>query len=312
MARLPDDEDATSDANALFRDDSPMRVPVSRPAPVTGGDEYDLLGDDDPVEDVISKPVPPVVPVASPAARPPRPQVRTTSDEAKRRKLTEDDDDFGPSAVEARVDHPWSRWAEWGPDLRNLALAAAGWIFLLYLFLSNGAGFFWSFLLFGVGFLALIVMCYPMAITMERPIRVTPEQAVRDYFGALTHFRPHYRRMWLLLSSAGRQSAGWRDFGGFQDYWRSVLLGIREGKDLGRAPLSFQVQDFRSEKSAGKTALNAKFSVRVRAQDFSGELGKELGVYRMAIGLVRGPDKMWYLNDGTLPIRVDPAGAEAL
>ena len=27
---------------------------------------------------------------------------------------------------------------------------------------------------------------------------MTPEQAVKDYFAALSHHVPHYRRMWLL------------------------------------------------------------------------------------------------------------------
>ena len=289
MPRQPDD---IGDAEALFRDDTPRRPAASRPAPTAaGGDEYDLIGDD-PVEDA-SKAVP-VAPVFTP---PPaaRPKPKAT---ARPRSADDGDDDFGPAAEGARVDRPWSRWGEWGPDLRNLVIAAAVWMFVLYVAGNNGAGLGTLFVLFVAGVGALLVLCYPMAITMERPVRMTPEQAVRDYFAALAHFRPHYRRMWLLLSSAGQDSSAYHDFAGFRVSWQRTLARLREGKAPGRSPLIFQIQDFRSEKSAGKTALNAKFTLSVRAP---GDGGAELGSYRMAIGLVRGPDKMWYLNDGALP-----------
>ena len=54
-----------------------------------------------------------------------------------------------------------------------------------------------------VGGLGAVVLSYPILITLERPVRITPEQAARDYFGALSHHFPHYRRMWLLLSARG-------------------------------------------------------------------------------------------------------------
>ncbi len=58
----------------------------------------------------------------------------------------------------------------------------------------------------GGGAVGLLLLCYPLFITMERPIRITPEQAVNDYYAALSHSIPHTRRMWLLLSEEGRYS----------------------------------------------------------------------------------------------------------
>ena len=322
MPRPPDD-DAIGDAHALFRDDPPRREPASkpRPAPAPSDDPggYDLIGGapepevDEPVPPV---PIPPVAP-ARPKARP-----RPASDPAAEPTA----DEFGPDpaggAPPARVDRPWSRWAEWGPTIRNLAIAGACWLGALYIALNGGAGLGMLFLIFVAGLAALIVLAYPIFITLERPVRMTPEQAVRDYFGALAHLRPHYRRMWLLLSSAGQDSREYRSFGEFQAYWRRTIARLRAGKAGGLSPLTVQVQDFRAEKSAGKSAIRAKFTVRIHVEKAPGategasvllsreqldELsrGAQLASYRMAIGLVRGPDNMWYLNDGALPAASD-------
>ena len=94
------------------------------------------------------------------------------------------------------------------------------------------------------------LVAYPILITLERPVRITPEQAVNDYYSALSHHAPHYRRMWLLLSDAGRVSGSYASFEGFRAYWKRRLAELRAGKAGGFTPLKFQIEDFRSPRRA--------------------------------------------------------------
>lgn len=141
-------------------------------------------------------------------------------------------------------------------------------------------------------------LCYPILITLERPVRMTPEQAARDYFGSLSHHFPHHRRMWLLLSARGRTSSEFASYEGFKRYWKKRLAQLRDGHASGFAPLVFQVENFRAEKSAGKTDIEAKFQLRVfvRGQREKGPISS----VPLERTFARGPDNMWYLDDGTL------------
>jgi hypothetical protein len=205
---------------------------------------------------------------------------------------------------EAVVEEVWSRRAEWGPNLFVLAI----WLFGLATFVYFGLGLG----LYGLSFLALVlgglvaaVLSYPILITLERPVRMTPEQAVRDYYAALSHHLPHYRRMWLLLSSSGRISWAYASFEGFKAYWKERLQKLRGAHAGPLTPLVFEVVEYRGDKSAGQSQVEAQFTVKVsvRGQRQAGPIA----TYPVEIGLVRGPDKMWYLDDGTLP---DPDSAK--
>jgi hypothetical protein len=149
-----------------------------------------------------------------------------------------------------------------------------------------------------VGALVAAVLSYPIWITLERPVRITPEQAVRDYYGALSHHFPHFRRMWLLLSSAGRISTAYGSYEGFKAYWKDRLGNMRAGRAGSLTPLVFEVADFKADKSAGKIRIEADYNLKiwVRGQRKAGVIH----AIPMKIALVRGPDKMWYLEDGTL------------
>ena len=63
-------------------------------------------------------------------------------------------------------------------------------------------------------------------------------------------------------------------------------------------PLVFEVADFKAEKSAGMVKIDAEYTLKiwVRGQRNKGPIH----VVRMKTALVRGPDKMWYLENGTL------------
>ncbi len=209
--------------------------------------------------------------------------------------LVDDQSKLDPSTV---VEEVWSRAGEWGGTL----IVMGAWLTVVFLVFF----FCWFQELYGTAFLALLVgglvatiLSYPLVITLERPVRITPEQAVRDYYGALAHHIPHFRRMWLLLSKAGRISTAYGSFEGFKSYWSDRLRRLRQGHAGRLTPLVFEVEDFKADKSAGKVRIDAEFRLRVsvRGQRKAGPIHS----FPMKIALARGPDKMWYLESGTLP-----------
>lgn len=349
MPRKPDDE-PLADAELLFRDEVPLRGPAPLPSTPPGQlDEiegYELAGEDP--EEV--EPVPPVpisvAPPPQPPAKPKPPRTTTArgmtslepAPESRPKSSRPASDKAGaetesaevkaePAGPPARVERVWSRWREWGSTLRTLFLVTTLWVGTIYVAIRYEWGVDATFAVLVVGGIVLIILSYPIIITLERPLRMTPEQAVRDYFNALSHLRPHYKRMWLLLSTAGQECKEFNSLGGFQEYWKRKLTDFRAARKIGNlTPIAFKVQDFRAEKSAGKSALNAKFVVRVfaerrtgggsageasvlttrdqlAAQARGGPQDEELGSFPMAISLIRGPDNMWYLNHGALPVR---------
>lgn len=254
-------------------------------------------------EDAARQPAPPASPGAtptgegyevesgeSPGLQAPPPAFPDLEPETTRARTT-----TGPAAT---VEQPWSRMAEWGPNLLLLALVAAIDLFLVYQLLSH-EDYGLAFLLLLVGMGTLLILSYPIVITLERPVRVTPEQAVTDYYDALSHHLPHFRRMWLLLSSAGRTSSSYGSYEGFKGYWKARLAQLRNGRAGKTTPLIFKVDDFKSEKSAGKTTIDVKCAVKVyiRGKKNQGPIES----VRLNLGLVKGPDAMWYLNKGILP-----------
>jgi hypothetical protein len=203
-----------------------------------------------------------------------------------------------PIDAEALVDEVWSRGAEWGPNL----LIVAAWIFamavILY-FLSGWVPYGITFLLLLIGAAGAIILSYPILITLERPVRITPEQAVKDYYGALSHHVPNYRRMWLLLARTGRICSSYGSFEGFKAYWNEKLRTIKGSQAGALTPLVFEVENYRADKSSGKSQVEVKFTLKIsiRGQRQAGPIASIPG----QTSLVRGPDKMWYLESGTLP-----------
>jgi hypothetical protein len=180
-------------------------------------------------------------------------------------------------------------------------LLVCGWLFFVFIsvyFLTGLESLGPALFTFVIGGIVAVVLSYPILITLERPVRVTPEQAVRDYYSALSHHLPHLRRMWLLLSTAGRISNSYGSFEGFKSYWADRLQKLRDGHAGQWTPLVFEVVNFKAEKSAGKTQIDAEFTLKisVRGQRQAGPIH----TIPMRITLARGADKMWYLDNGTL------------
>jgi HAMP domain-containing protein len=304
-ARSGEPEPQVGDAGLLFRD-TPVRPsgPSSAaPGPASdSGDEFALV---DVPEEANDKAVPtfPAPPRAAPGA-PVAGETAAHAPVERKAAPPRDDSRLDPSTL---VEETWSRWSEWGSNL----IVVGGWmtVLLLLVYFVFGQDYYGlAFVLLMVGLLVAVVLAYPMLITLERPVRVTPEQALRDYYGALSHHVPHFRRMWLLLSSAGRVSAAYGSFEGFKGYWKEQLARLRDKHAGPLTPLVFEVVDFKSEKSAGKTRIDTTYTVNVsvRGQRSAGAIHR----IPVASALVKGPDNMWYLEIGTLP-RGEHAGKSA-
>lgn len=280
----PDEERENVDLGWLMADGPKptSRKPVSTPPPIAPEESYEIEGVDPATEDSEAAAI--VPPIPAPVPRPRKPQAE---DRPQPRSI----------AKPGTVDEVWSRWAEWGPDVIRLIAVASLVVVLLYLALSSTM-FMAAFLILIGGGIVLLLLSYPLFITMERPIRITPEQAVNDYYGALSHSVPHIRRMWLLLSSEGRSSRSFHSFHEFRAYWNETLKSLKPSKAGRFNPLLFSVKDFKSEKSAGLTHLEAKFTLQVQERSQPTAPGR---AFPVTMRLVKGPDKMWYLEEGTMP-----------
>lgn len=296
---------AIADAAALFLDDPPTRdrnrnrghqdPPKVKATPVASAPEdlgggYELLGDD--LDDSRTAPIVPL-PVPEPARPRSSPIMDDEEEEPKKSRSSRS------RTLDSYVDDPWTRGAEWGPDLIRLGVLTLLTLVLAY-FASASFGIGMGLLVMLLGGLTLIAFSYPIVITLERPTRITPEQAVRDYFAAISHHFPHYRRMWLLLSTPGRSTPEYQSFSEFRKYWKEVESRIRERSQGSKfTPLSFRVEAFKADKSAGRDDVEASLTIEVYLRGQTD--GEPLHSVRLKSSLVRGPDRMWYLDDGRLP-----------
>ncbi len=280
-------EPSIADAETLFGADAERPAqPRSTGIPsAIHGESYDVEEADEPAEAPRAVFLPPA----------PSPKAPRAADSPRPGRIT-----LEPSDA---VEQVWSRWAEWGATLGVLTLGMLGLILLLALAWAMEA-YPLAALIFFAGGAALAVLSYPMLITLERPVRVTPEQAVKDFYQALSHHVPHYRRMWLLLSRAGRTSSYFGSFEGFQGYWRERLDRLRAGRIGKYTPFKFQVVSFKAGKSAGQTSIDARYVIEVSVRGRQNE--GPIATFPIESSLVRGPDKMWYLNSGILPEQSQP------
>ncbi len=286
MADLPTGRDAEkapnmASAEGLFRDapaPKAQRQPEPAPAAPEEVEGFDLVDEPEPVT---PRPAAPAWSVDDePVTRRPRASSRLAS----------------PSSV----DQVWTRWAEWGAEVVLLGIWALLILFLLYVTLG-GAYYTMALTVLALGVFGGLVLAYPLFITMERPVRMSPERAVKDFYDALSHHRPHYRRMWLLLSNAGRTSAKFASYEGFRTYWSNILRELKSGRASAMTPLAFQVADFNAKKSDDKMAADASWTVNVYVRGKREE--GPIASLPMESTFSKGSDNMWYIDQGTLDER---------
>ena len=203
--------------------------------------------------------------------------------------------DEGRTAADFPCDVPevhevWSRWMEWKEPLLWSA-ASMGLVGLIY----YGGGWI-AAILFGIG---LAYGAYHIVISLEIPVRVTPEQAVQEFYAALGHRLPNYRRMYAVLTSDGKRSAEFPDFPGFRAFWKRRIARFNRSYEW-LAPLDFRIEGFKCRYDPERTLANVRYKLRVfpRSRTASDEPLAEFDLRNL---LVKGPDGQWYLNDGTLP-----------
>lgn len=312
MAASPTGPDPEKDADHaaaewLFQDETGPAAPPRQPIVAPGGESFDLAD------------APEVTPRSTPAP-PPDSEWELAAESAYAAKAVERakaKEEPGPSPRErpaarrlegaSAVDQVWSRGSEWGPTLAALSLWSAFVLLVLWICLASEL-YAMALGVFAVGAAVGLAFLYPILITLERPVRMTPEQALRDYYNALSHHFPHYKRMWLLLGNAGRTSSKFASYEGFKRYWKERLKQLREGRAKGSAPLVFVISGFKSEKSGGKTAIDATWTMQVFVRG-----RREQGpIWSLPTGgsFVKGPDGMWYLDDGTLAERAPRKAAD--
>lgn len=208
--------------------------------------------------------------------------------------------------ADASVEEIWSPVAElWRPlavGALTVAVGVAVWHF------PHSAAV-------AVSLAALAFAAYWLAVTLERPVRLTPEQAVREYLECLAHWLPNHRRMWLLLSSAGRESTEFNSYPTFRTYWSHRLSRLRPPGATMR-PLEFRVDDCDTVYNEDRSGAALECLVRVYVRGF--ENAPPLAELDWKNSVTKGPDGMWYLDDGRLPeigAKADraskPVGADA-
>ena len=217
-----DDDRDPADARGLF-DDPPSEAPRKRPRSIqpdtSGQPGYDLIDEpEDQPDPARSRSAPLGTPAPSPTPR-------------------------RNPAADVEV---WTRGAEWSGDLIK---------FLLVLVLVFGlTGWLLSQLFFGLAFLTVLfgltvsgLVAFPLILTLERPVRLVPEQALKEFYEALSHVRPHHKRMWLMLSKAGRKCRSFNDFASFRDHWNETLARLEGEKSRPRLlnPLRLEVRKFK-------------------------------------------------------------------
>ena len=188
----------------------------------------------------------------------------------------------------------WTRWAEWWPATIRVVVALTATLYITSQTYSR-IGLSACLLVLGFGLVTALLLAYPILITLERPVRFTPEQAVRDYFEAVSHIFPNHRRMWLLLSPQGRDTLEFGSLTAFRDYWRNQVLILSGVPHV--SILRFEVKDFKSERGVGQAEVDITYRIAVT------KIGQKSPIQTTApieATLTRGADRMWYLDEGRL------------
>jgi hypothetical protein len=188
------------------------------------------------------------------------------------------------------VSHVWSRWVEWkqpivwasvGVALATLIVFVPAYVATLMFLAAMGYG------------------AYCVVISLEVPVRVTPEQAIQEFFAAAGHRLPNFRRMYVLLTDNGKTSSAYSDLAQFRAYWTDQIAQFSRSPAW-LVPLEFRIEGFSHRYNADKTMATVRYVVKIapRGQAESVSATAEFDVRNL---VVKGPDGQWYVNDGSLP-----------
>ena len=208
------------------------------------------------------------------------------------------------------VDQVWSRTARVGTDAAG-APRLGGRDSLAPVLRLGAELYGLAALIFGVGCLGAVLLSYPLLITLERPVRITPGAGRAGLLRRPLASSPPLPPDVAAAQRPGPGLSPIRLVRGIQELLGQAAGASSASGHAGRfSPLVFKVEEFRAEKSAGKTEIDARFKVKVlvRGRQAEGPIWS-LPAER---SFVRGPDGMWYLNDGTLAERTRASTEESL
>ncbi len=203
--------------------------------------------------------------------------------------------------IESARDFPlWSRARESGPHLFRVFLAGGITLILAWLFAD------WNTIHISgwvtvIGSLATILLAYPLVVGLERPVRSSPERAVRDFVESLEHHGPLYRRMWLLLTPEAQNSPHYSEFAGFQRYWKGRIQEWRHRGDAwAGTPVVMSIESLRANPDPNDPLVrhvNFDLAVSLRGRRSAGPVAR----YPMRWTTERGRDGQWYLLQADPP-----------
>jgi hypothetical protein len=188
------------------------------------------------------------------------------------------------------VEQVWSRWDEWKEPLA-WTVAAAGFAILI---IVAGVWVPMAILVASLGYAT-----YQVVISLEIPVRITPEQAVREFYAAVGHRLPNLRRMYLLLTSDGKKSEHFDDFADFRAYWKAQLSRLSRAP-VWLFPLDFRVAGVRCRYNPEKELAVIRYRLQVFPRG-CGESVDPIAEFDASNLAVKGRDGQWYLHHGVLP-----------
>lgn len=203
--------------------------------------------------------------------------------------------------IESARDFPlWSRGKESGPHLFRVLLSAGLTLILAWIF-ADWNTIHISGWITVLGSIITILLAYPLVVGLERPVRSSPERAVRDFFEALEHHGPLYVRMWLLLTPEGQKSAHYSEFSGFRRYWQGRIQEWRHRGDAWTGtPVVLKIDSLRANPDPHDPLIrHVKFdlAVSLRGRRSAGPVAR----YAMSWIAERGRDGQWYLRQADPP-----------
>jgi hypothetical protein len=235
-----------------------------------------------------SPPVQPATAAPEPELEVPKPEIETTFQPATEPTDQTPGETFPDLPPE--VSAVWTRWADWK---QPLIWTAAGVALAILIVIGGRYVAIVSFVV------ALTYGSYRVVTSLEVPVRVTPEQAIQEFFGAAGHRLPNFDRMYALLTTDGKRCDEFRNLSEFRAYWRERIAQFTHAP-IYIVPLEFHIEGFSCRYNEGKSMATVRYSIKVAPRSRQDAI-KPVAELQARNLVVKGPDGQWYVNDGCLP-----------